>query len=341
MPRKADDGAIADFLNQLAAEPWLDSARRVWPSYLYHFTDVCNVPSIIAADKLLSRSRAEAAGLMATDNASQTIIAQTRQSVRNHVRLYFRPRTPTFYLNEGIRPIGQRDLNAHCPVPVAFLFDSRHVLGMSDTRFSNGNLASYQAVIGDDVSFLREIPFRTVYHDTWFASDEREEIIFRRQAEVIVPNELSLDGLLHVCVRSVAEYETLITALIRDNRVSAAAYNRVLSLVRINSRASLFHYRWTYVERVDIIDDTIRITFNPSTRTPGPFTGTFIFEEAASRVIATDTITDLTANNALWYPIPVQFRRTPFWFTLRLDDCLAYTCKLDPAPEDELLDVPF
>lgn len=143
--RKTDDEDISAFLDQLATEPWLDQARRVWPHYLFHVTDARNVPSIAVAEKLLCRSVAVASGVLRTDSASSEIIAQTSARYRNEVRLYFRPRAPTFYHNEGIRPQGARYKDAHCPMPVVMLFAAKQILGSLDTRFSDGSLASGRA----------------------------------------------------------------------------------------------------------------------------------------------------------------------------------------------------
>lgn len=341
MPRKPDDEAIADFLDRLASEPWLDVGRRAWPSYVFHLTDVHNAVSIVATGRLLSRLQAQQAGLMHTENASARVIAQTPQAIRDYVRFYFRPRTPTFHLNEGIRPIGQRELNAHCPMPVAFLFDAKYVLGMLGTRFSDGSLASGRARIGHDVAFLRQMPFRTIYHNTWFTPDERNEIVFRRQAEVIVPRQTTLAGLRHVVARSIAEYETFFTLLERDERVTPAVLGTLVSITRVNSRDLLFFKKWTYVERVDVIHNFVRLTFNPSADTPGPFTATLSCESKESGSISTDTVTNLNTRVPHWYSIPAAFRQDPFWFTLQLDGCLAYSGELDVSPADELLDVPF
>lgn len=223
--RKSDDTEIAGFLHELAQEPWLDGSKRWWPHFLFHVTDIRNVPSIIASNRLFCRSRVMSEGLMVTDNASPEIIAQTRPQVHDAVRLYFRPRTPTFFRNEGIRPLGKRDKGAHCPIPVALLFDAEHVLGMSDARFSDGNLESRRASTGSDVSFLRQIPFQDVYHDRYLAPDERDEIVFRRQAEVTISRELALDGLRYLVARIVAERETLRSLLERDSRLRSTVVN--------------------------------------------------------------------------------------------------------------------
>ena len=113
-----------------------------WPRYVYHFTDVHNAASIIQSGCLYSREEAVRRGLMRVDNASLEIIKQTRPEHLKYARLYFRPRTPTQYRNEGIRPISQRELGAHCPIPIYFCFDALTVLAQNDTEFSDGNMAS-------------------------------------------------------------------------------------------------------------------------------------------------------------------------------------------------------
>ncbi|NOK63725.1 MAG: DUF4433 domain-containing protein [Chloroflexi bacterium AL-W] len=91
--------------------------RKWWPKYIYHFTDVNNAVQIITTGYLYSHAECEKQGIMVVDNASPEIINQTRLDYLNYVRLYFRPRTPTQYRNEGIRPFSKRELDAHCPIP--------------------------------------------------------------------------------------------------------------------------------------------------------------------------------------------------------------------------------
>lgn len=342
--RKSDDDAISDFLTELAAEPWLGERRRWWPSFLFHFTDVRNVPSIVAAGRLLCRSRAVESGRLEIDAANSEIIAQTPNEIHRYVRLYFRPRTPTFHRNEGIRPLADRSGGAHCPVPVALLFDARHVLGMVGTRFSDGNLATQsrrRANTGEDVDFLRRMPFRQIYHEGRFAPEDRDEIVFRRHAEVIVPGELPLDGLRYVVVRSAAERETVESLLQLDKQVPEVARRWIVDRLRLNRKPAVFHYEWTYVERVTALGEFLRVEFNASTATPGPFTAVFTWEDQASGATWVRTVNDFLARKPLQLAIPVPLRQVPFWFTVRLDDSLAYVGRFTPTQDHELLDVPF
>ena len=93
-----------------------------WQKYVYHFTDVQNAARILTDGIIYCRAEAVRRGRMVVDNASPEIIAQTRTEFTRFVRLYFRPRTPTQFRNEGIRPRTARVLGSHCPVPILFLF---------------------------------------------------------------------------------------------------------------------------------------------------------------------------------------------------------------------------
>lgn len=273
LQEKPDAAEICVFLDELKREPWLDYGRRYWPDYLFHVTNIDNAVSILKKGAFVSRNLAKELDIMRHDNASPGIIEQTEEDVRDNVRLYFRPRVPTSHNNEGIRPRRQRDRGSHCPVPVAFVLHSRRVLTLNDTRFTDGSLARHtsgrRARIGYDLAFLKSIPFDRVYHDEPFSAEEKEEIIFRRQSEVIVPTELSLEGsLFGVFTRSVAELETLLNTLKQDSPV---AYLKYRPHIRVNTRGSLFHRKWTYLERISLIGGMLQLEFNPSTLTPGPF----------------------------------------------------------------------
>lgn len=152
------------------------------------------------------------------------------------------------------------------------LFSAREILTLRDAIFSDGNLASTKSNHGGDVSFLRRIPFREVYHD------ESEGInVFRRNAEVIYPHELDLFALRKICCRSSAERDTLISLLTEE----AAA--RWTNLISTSAKLNLHLRRWTFLEEVELSSQIIRCKFNPSTQTPGPFRFEANVDSAAGR----------------------------------------------------------
>jgi len=287
-----------------------------WPRYVYHFTDVHNAASIIESGHLYSRAEAVQRGLMKVDNASGEIIQQTRSEHLKYVRLYFRPRTPTQYRNEGIRPINRRELGgAHCPIPVYFCFDALAVLARDDTEFSDGNMASAWVSHSGERDFFLSIPFHLVFHNRGFAPEERDEIVFRRNAEVLVPGSLPLDpALKFIACRSAAERQTLLHLLPPNLRRQWAPRIRL-------GEQGLFERKWTYVEEVVVVDDRVTFRFNPSTRTPGPFEVTFSYREGGEEAEHTWKGDQAALNNLLRIRVPGAAWGT---VTLQLDDALAF-----------------
>jgi hypothetical protein len=287
-----------------------------WPRYVYHFTDVNNAASIIQNGHLYSRTKAQQQGLMLVDNASPAVIQQTRKDYWEYVRLYFRPRTPTQYDNEGIRPVNQRKLSAHCPVPVFFCFDALTVLTLDSTEFSDGNMGSSRASHDSTRDFFLSIPFHLVFHNRWFSPEERDEIIFRRNAEVLVPNNLPLAPTLKlIACRSAAERQTLLHLLSADQR------RRWAPRIRLGEQG-LFERKWTYVEEVITVNnDSVIFRFNPNTQTPGPFRISFAYSERGEGFKRTWQAEQQIAKGSLRIRVPGAV-----WgeATLHLDDALAF-----------------
>jgi hypothetical protein len=314
-------------------KPWVDEiqghieawAARLgplgwWPRYVYHFTDVHNAVGIIQSGCIYSRAEADQRGLMKVDNASPEIIEQTRPRHMQYARLYFRPRTPTQYCNEGIRPINQRKLGgAHCPIPVYFCFDALTVLGRDDTEFSNGNMGSTYVCHSSERDFFLSIPFHLVFHNRGFPPDERNEIIFHRNAEVLVPSSLSLaPALRFIACRSAVERQTLLHLLPDD------LGHQWATRIRLGEHG-LFERKWTYVEEVVTVGDKTIFRFNPNTSTPGPFQVTFSYREAGEDSSRTWKGGQAVLNNLLHIRVPGAVRGTA---TLHLDDALAFAGSL-------------
>jgi hypothetical protein len=272
-PRKPDAEAIRSHIEELKRQPWLGPAQTWWPDFLFRFDHITAAASILNDGKLLSRSASEGAGKIIFDSASPGIIKHTTPWCKDHVRLYFRPRTPTQYSIEGIRLEEEYRHGGRCPIPVVMLFSAREILTLRDTVFSDGNLAASRSDCGSDAGFLRRIPFRHVYHD------ESEGInVFHRNAEVIYPKELDLFALLRICSRSSAERDTLISLLTPE----AAA--RWASRISVGSKLNLHLRRWTFLEEVELDHKSILCKFNPSTKTPGPFRLEIHVQSAAGRL---------------------------------------------------------
>ena len=212
----------------------------------------------------MSREQAQRSGSLHTDIAAPEIIDQTDPAWHDYVRLYFRPRTPTQYRNEGFRPASRVELGAHCPVPIYLLFDAYQVLARQDSLFTEGNLAA-GAQPRRTIDELSAMPFEQIYHDSRFEPQEGRTIVFHRNAEVLIPNGLALRNVRHILCRSQAEYETL------RNLLPQAAWNQWADKVGVVPRLNLFQGNWSFVEQVELADEQVLFRFNQATTTPGPF----------------------------------------------------------------------
>ncbi|MCA9682971.1 MAG: DUF4433 domain-containing protein [Myxococcales bacterium] len=199
-------------------DTWTQKCRKLnikwWPSFAYHFTDVQNAASILTCGEILSRAQAQQRGLMRNDNAAADVISGTPSAYQRYARLYFRPRTPTQFHNEGIRAPRDRYHQAHCPVPVFFCFDLAKLLAEDDVEFSDGSLGRPEVRVGADQDLFDSIPFDLVYHDRGYrAGEDRSTITFHRHAEILVPERLTLTHLAGIACRSDAERRTLLHLL--------------------------------------------------------------------------------------------------------------------------------
>ncbi len=259
---KPDAEEIGRFLRELQSAEWISGPIAKWPKYVYHFTNIDNAVAILNDGCLLSRAAVESANELETDSASTSVLDHTEDWVKEYVRLYFRPKTPTQYCNEGIRPVNKLyEPGVHCPVPVFFLFDSYKVLSMRETRFSNGNLAA-GADFGDDATFLKQIPFEKVFHDGPLQNEQKKEIIYRRHAEVVVPNQLRLDNLKWIVCRSEAESQTL------KHLLSPSLKRKWIDRIVVDSRRAFFFCYWTFIEKILPSNNAFVIVFNEPN---GPF----------------------------------------------------------------------
>lgn len=270
MPLKRDAEAIRAHMLGLASELRLDGNRKLWPHWLFRSDYIENAAAILNSGKLLSRSAAERNKLIVKDSGSPRHIGQLSREHRGYVRLYFRPRTPTQYRNEGIRPTTKIELDAHMPVPVYLLFSST-LLMEAEVAFTRGRLTA-GTEIGNSVEFLRRINFADVYHDRGVGavggSDRRSDILNARHSEVIVKNDSNLEYVRHVICRSASERETLL------NLLSPEARKRWAQRIHVDEgRRILFYKRGTFVQSADLSETGSRFVFyangDPDMR--GPF----------------------------------------------------------------------
>ena len=333
MPRKPDADAILEHMQQLPSSLKLDRNRQFWSRWLFRSDHVENAAEILNGGRLLSRAAAERRDVIRVDSGSPQYVGLLSAAHRNLVRLYFRPRTPTQYANEGIRPRGEIEYEAHMPVPVYLLFDVS-LLAEEGVRFTRGRLRE-GTPIGGSADFLKSIAFADVYHDGGVGrlgeSHRRSEILNARHSEVVVKDELALDTLTHIVCRSAAERETLLNLLSDD------AWDRWLRKIHVDEgHRRMFEKRGTFVQRAELSDDRSQLVFysNFEPGMGGPFE--LVIEWSFEEGMAHARDEHFTVSSR---PIVYSLTRPASRYRVRvtLDGNLAYLGEFDEEFESELL----
>ena len=333
MALKSDAAEILEHMEQLPSSLRLGGSRSSWPHWLYRSDHVENAAAILNGGQLVSRARAESESLIRVDSGSPYYVGQLSDAHRNLVRLYFRPRTPTQYRNEGIRPASRIEYEAHMPVPVYLLFKSS-LLAEEGVLFSKGRLEE-TTEIGDSAEFLKSIDFGDVYHDGPVGppggSGRRPEILNARNSEVLIEGQLPLGKLRHIVCRSGPERDTLL------NLLSPVAYDRWLKRIHTDEGdRRLFHKRGTFVERVSLSATESRFSFYSNTQLAmrGPFglrMEWFWSGQKTTAVLDRITVSERPVVGRLGQALPEY--RVCVW----LDDSLAYVGTFDEEYESEML----
>jgi hypothetical protein len=230
--------------------------RAWWTRYAFHFTELSNVPSILRHNALYSRSTGERLGIIEAQVGDRRILGQTDEHILDCVRFYWRPRTPMLFQTEGVRAPDHYPYQARCDVPVYICVPMADILARPDVRFTDRTAASPWSKVGFNYEFVEKIPFDLVYHDQAFAAEDRDEIVARRQAEILVPDRFALTDGTRLILRSEAELDTL-----RDTLTGALAdtWNRRMSIA---TPYPTFFRWWLHVTKVSRNGDVLWIRFN-------------------------------------------------------------------------------
>ncbi len=269
---KSDADQFKTALANLAKQDWVRrTERRVWPQFVFHYTDIRNAIKVLNSGCLYSRKYLEDTGQLVVSSGSPMVLAGTDTTIKDCVRLYFRPKTPTQYHTEGVRSKSTLSASmfpdAHCPVPIFFLFNALEILTRSDSWFSNGNLGTNRAKIFSTAAELEGLPWQQIYHTGWidYSQSGGHSIIFHRHAEVIVPRKMDLNALRYIYCRSEAERETLLHLL------PPHLANRYQGKIVATTRSTLFERKHTFIEKARLYSTSADFHFSPETKSPGPF----------------------------------------------------------------------
>ncbi|MEP7076421.1 MAG: DarT ssDNA thymidine ADP-ribosyltransferase family protein [Acidobacteriota bacterium] len=320
---KSDAEQYREFLSGLSKRLSLDRIRAYWTKYAFHFTEIRNAACILASGGIKCRAALPEGSFI--DAACPRVIAQTDPSVKSYVRLYFRPRTPTQYRSEGLRPRERYWEGSHCPVPVFFLFDLFTLLVRDDCLFSDGNLAR----LGFDglcnsADELATFDFSKIYHDTWVSKEELRDTVAHQNAELVIPDELDLSALKLIYCRTAAERETLLYLLPPKIR------NIWSRRIAVASTATLFYRKWAFVENAALNRDKVVLSFSPDPKYAEPFQLRLVRTISHPK----ETITEnFSAKGLLPIKFPTALER--YNFEVFLDDNLAYAGSFDEKFEEQ------
>ncbi len=320
--KKSDASQIIEFIDKLKNDPSIKySDRSFWPDFLFHYTPLETAIKILNDGKLKSRYDLERNDELLIDIACKDILSHTDTEKKKNVRLYFRPKTPTQYKIEGIRTdqaISEYD--AHCPIPIFFLFDSKELLTLKHTKFTDGNISSTNVIVDSSASFLKQLPFNKIYHIGPYNPNLHWEIKFHRCAEILYPHELNLSTLKYICCRSDAEKDTLLNLL--PLKIWSEWKNKI-----IVSRTSFFEGKWTFLDKVQLFDNKILFYFSPDTKTPGPFVLKLQIMDIETGKTYKKTINDFytTSYKSSCFNIALPETVESYNVKLYLDDNLCYS----------------
>jgi hypothetical protein len=213
-----------------------------------------------------------------------------------------------------------------------FVLDALAVMTMAEAEFTNGNAARTAVLRGNDVEFLRTIPFEHVYHEGRIPDSLKDKIVFHRNAEVLVPTRLALeDSLRFVMVRSDAELQTLLSRLRELGPSRFQTYSPLCRVNRKTALSNLFYREWTFVEQVVVADGIASFRFSPDTKSPGPFDIEITVLNAITRERLSSVRQHIAVlNHTLQVRLPQECGRRAFMLELYLNSRLAFRNSYEP-----------
>lgn len=197
--------------NQRYHQLFLSTLKSYGFEGFHHYTDFNNLYSIFECGYLYSRARIEE--IITVDGAERSIIDHTPHHVKDSVRFYYKECTPTLFINEGIRnSMYMNDYIAHMPIPVLLLFDEK-ILFNREILISDGGCGNSDSLITKDLEIASTFDWKSIFKRGSYSvqSDVPDEKSYKkkisntRNAEFLVPKEISLEYIKAVIFRSPAD----------------------------------------------------------------------------------------------------------------------------------------
>jgi hypothetical protein len=239
---------IRDWSHNLARFP----TRANWPLHLFHTCQLEVAAEIIKSGGIKCRGNV---GHLICDVANQGAVWNNPEA-HNYVRLYFRPRNSFHLKTEGVKAIGDPyRIDPHMSIPIAFAFDFKKIITLSNCGFVPGNFAKTGAApLSGDVEFDK-MQFELIYHDSALPQEKMAEVHNWRMSEAVVSGTLSLSDLSYVICRTIHEERTL------RHSLGAKAAPKII----VEQKGSIFMRRGMFIDEIYWASDLLNIRFHGPT----------------------------------------------------------------------------
>lgn len=171
---------------------WLLASQRIYS--LYHFTSVRNLRSILRRRAVYCRDALRDKNMLdSVECGGDEHSHRQDDNLRNSafVSLSFRPRMPMAFWREKTHHI-------------CYLVFDHSVAARAGVLFANRNAAATEAQRSEGLDGLRHVDFNAVMlKGAWRGTDAHSN----RQAEVLVPGQISISDVLYVAFRSQASLD--------------------------------------------------------------------------------------------------------------------------------------
>ena len=230
-----------------------------WPRYLYHYSNIDNICSILESQYIYSRVNATSLGIMSNENANEAVLLSTNENIKNMVRFYFRPLTKTQLSNEGFKS-ELSGKSKHVPTPVFLFIDILSVFLLPDVSFTDKHPLNTYHKVFSEISDLEFLDFEAIYHDGAYQSSDYVRSC--RQAEVWVPDSLPTTHIRQICVRSMADKEFLIYSLFERDVLNDLELREIEDKILVKKTLNVFFNHGTHIDNVELSDERINVTLN-------------------------------------------------------------------------------
>lgn len=172
----------------------------------HHCTDFENFVKVMQSGKLYCRSKMEQGEFH--DAAMTDCISHGGAWIQDYVRMYWREKTPTNYMNEGIKSVEE---GFHMPIPVFLIFDYK-IASHDNVWFADRNATKSDCEAANDIKYAYEWDWESVFNkdQTIIPNDYLKS---RRCAEFLYEGELSTKYLKKIVFRSQADLKRAINVL--------------------------------------------------------------------------------------------------------------------------------